>query len=53
MSRLQIRKYSSLKVDPLLMGCEDCHGVHSISWAIGYWVGFIEGEGATMHKGKK
>jgi len=37
-------KYSTYEMDPLLMGCEDCHAVHSTSWAIGYWVGFLEGK---------
>ena len=37
-------KYSTIKTDPSLMGCEDCHGVNSVSWGIGYWIGYLEGE---------
>ena len=37
-------KFYSIKTDPLLMGCEDCHSMVSVPWAIGYWIGYCDGE---------
>ena len=39
--------YHVYESDPQLMGCENCHNVQSISWSIGYWVGFCDGKRLT------
>lgn len=37
-------KFHTIESDPVLMGCEDCHNIVSVTWAIGYWYGYCDGE---------
>lgn len=37
--------------DPILLSCTECHGVFSESWAVGFWMGYIEAKNAfTPHR---
>lgn len=43
-------RYQVLETDPALMWCEDCLEVHSVSWVIGYWHGFLDGQREEKQK---
>ena len=34
--------------DPTLMDCEDCHNVCSVSYAKGFWIGYLEAKQASQ-----
>jgi len=35
-------KYSVIETDPIIMSCDDCHSFHSVSWSIGFWIGYLQ-----------
>ncbi|KKM77791.1 hypothetical protein LCGC14_1366450 [marine sediment metagenome] len=37
-------KYYVDEIDPVLMGCENCHSIHSVAYSKAFWIGYLNKE---------